>query len=248
MTVLSVDYDSEVLGFQTTFQAIIPQKRQKNFKVLFLLHGLYGNDKSWIQCSSIIRYVENRNLAVFMPNVHRSYYTDMKHGGNYWTFLTREFPETIESLFGLDLQRERTFVGGLSMGGYGALKWGLSEPQRFAKVFALSPAIDITRIRKEHKDREKEFGLIFGSPQDFETSPNSLYYLLDHGQPCMNNTSFLQICGREDPFYSDNLAFKKHIEKLPMPYLFKERDGGHSWDLWDEEIVTALDWMDNMER
>ncbi|MCO7174842.1 alpha/beta hydrolase [Sporolactobacillus kofuensis] len=244
MAVLSVAYDSEILGFQTTFQAILPRERSNNLRVLYLLHGLFGDDKQWIQSSSIIRYVENRNLAVFMPNVHRSYYTDMQSGGKYWTFLTKELPTIVHALFAINQQRESTYVGGLSMGGYGALKWGLSEPQSFAKVFALSPAIDVTRMREECKARDQEFHLIFGSPQEFGTSPNNLYHLLDQRSPLTSGTSFLQICGREDALYPDNLAFKERMEATDLPYFFKDREGGHSWDLWDEEIVTALDWLD----
>lgn len=245
MPVLSVDCYSEALGFQTTFQAIMPEKRSAHTRVLYLLHGLLGDDKQWIQSSSIIRHVENRNLAVFMPNVHRGYYTDMKSGPKYWTFLTKDLPEMIRNIFALHPERNDTFIGGLSMGGYGALKWGLSEPQKFAKVFALSPAVDIAKMRREDAEREREFAWIFGSEKDFEASVNDLFHLLQvQKTSALKGTSFLQICGTEDPFYRDNLKFKKLIVNYSVPYQFIDRVGGHNWEFWNSEITMVLDWLD----
>lgn len=245
MSVLSVDCYSEALGFQTTFQAIMPKKRSDHTRVLYLLHGLFGDDKQWIQSSSIIRYVEGRDLAVFMPNVHRGYYTDMKSGGKYWTFLTKDLPEIVQNIFALRPTRNQTYIGGLSMGGYGALKCGLSEPEKFARVFALSPAVNISRMRRKDIERQKEFEWIFGSEKDFEGSANDLFHLLDVQKPdILKGTSFLQVCGTADPFYQDNLKLKKRFESNSVAYQFIDRSGGHNWELWDSEIVTALDWLD----
>lgn len=245
MAIVSVDFFSASLGYQTTFQAILPDGRSDETRVLYLLHGLMGNDRQWIQRSAIVRYVDGRNLAVIMPNTHRGYYTDMKFGPKYRTFLTEDLPAAVKTYFALDPDRGHTFVGGLSMGGYGALKWGLQKPEKFSKVFALSPAVNISRMRHESKEKEQEFQLIFGSESEFEGSENDLYHLIRAGKPdAVQGTSFLQICGTEDPFYQDNLDLQKRFEQQGLEYTFRDRPGGHSWELWDEEIVNALNWLD----
>ncbi|GMA60977.1 hypothetical protein GCM10025859_14170 [Alicyclobacillus fastidiosus] len=73
-----------------------------------------------------------------MPQVHRSAYTDMAYGNRYWTFLSEELPEVARSFFHLSDAREDNFVAGLSMGGYGALKWALRKPEQFVAAASLS--------------------------------------------------------------------------------------------------------------
>ena len=96
--------------------------------MLYLLHGLSDDDTIWLRRTSIERYVAPLGLAVVMPQVHRSFYTDEAYGGRYWTFLSEELPELVGAFFRVSQAREDTFVAGLSMGGYGALKWALRQP------------------------------------------------------------------------------------------------------------------------
>lgn len=96
---------------------------------LYLLHGLSDDDSIWLRRTSIERYVAQMGIAVVMPQVHRSFYTDMAAGGQYWTFISEELPALARSFFPLSAKREDNFVAGLSMGGYGALKLGLRKPE-----------------------------------------------------------------------------------------------------------------------
>lgn len=78
-----------------------------------------------------------------MPSASNSFYQDMACGSDYLRFITQEVPQLCESLFPISTRREHTFVGGLSMGGYGALKVGLTCPEKFSHVFSLSGALDV---------------------------------------------------------------------------------------------------------
>ena len=111
--------------------------------VLYLLHGLSDDDTIWLRRTSIERYVAPLGLAVVMPQVHRSYYTDEAYGGRYWTFLSEELPQLVDTFFRLSTDRRDTFVAGLSMGGYGAIKWALRQPHRFAAAASLSGVLDV---------------------------------------------------------------------------------------------------------
>src|SRR4051795_10646195 len=116
--------------------------------VLYLLHGLSDDHTAWLRNTSIDRYAAARGLAVVMPQVQRSFYADEVHGGRYWTFLSEELPEVVGSFFRVSTRREDTYVAGLSMGGYGALKWALREPHRFAAAASLSGALDLAYIQE----------------------------------------------------------------------------------------------------
>ena len=158
MVHLRCDFFSEALSLSTSMTVLLPQRTTTQIgmeghtpdgppPVLYLLHGLSDDDTIWLRRTSIERYAAPLGLAVVMPQVHRSFYTDQAYGGRYWTFLTEELPDLVGSLFRVSDRREDTFVAGLSMGGYGAFKWALRQPERFAAAANLSGAVDITGLR-----------------------------------------------------------------------------------------------------
>ncbi|HEY9528971.1 MAG TPA: alpha/beta hydrolase-fold protein, partial [Anaerolineales bacterium] len=138
MILTEVNFFSETLILGCTMLVLLPQrpltevqkKPQKKFRTLYLLHGRSDDHAAWQRQTSIERYVEGLNLAVVMPAVHRSFYTDMMHGGKYWQFISEEVPAVVHSLFPVSSARKDNFVAGLSMGGYGAFKLALTHPER----------------------------------------------------------------------------------------------------------------------
>jgi len=130
MALIHCDFFSEALGLSTSMCVILPEpargqigmpgsERQPSgpHPVLWLLHGLSDDHTIWQRRTSIERYVAERGLAVVMPAVARSFYTDMAHGLPYWTFISEELPAAARSFFPLSPAREDNFVAGLSMGG-----------------------------------------------------------------------------------------------------------------------------------
>ena len=175
MVHLRCDFFSEALSLSTSMTVLLPQRTTTQIgmegrttdgapPVLYLLHGLSDDDTIWLRRTSIERYAAPLGLAVVMPQVHRSFYADQAYGGRYWTFLTEELPELVGSLFRVSDRREDTFVAGLSMGGYGALKWALRQPERFAAAACLSGAVDIAGLRtgRERPEDPRMFERIFG--------------------------------------------------------------------------------------
>src|SRR4051794_16892096 len=151
--------------------------------VLYLLHGLSDDDTIWLRRTSIERYAAPLGLAVVMPQVHRSFYTDQAYGGRYWTFLSGELPELGGSLFRLSDRPGDTFVAGLSMGGYGALKWALRQPQRFAAAASLSGAVEVTRLLtgRVRPEDPRLFERVFGHGEVADT-PDDLHWLIGQAE------------------------------------------------------------------
>ena len=152
MAFIQCGFFSEVLGLSTSMNVILPQSSAgqigmegKSFSekhhTLYLLHGLSDDHTIWMRRTSIERYAASLGIAVVMPAVHRSFYTDMANGYNYWTFVSEELPAIARSFFPLSDAREDNFVAGLSMGGYGAFKLALRCPDKFAAAASLSGAL-----------------------------------------------------------------------------------------------------------
>lgn len=243
MGVISGQINSSELGFTISYKAILPEERTGPYPVLYLLHGLSDDDSSWVYNSSIARYASQYNLAIFMPQVHISYYSDMYMGPNYWSFLTKEFPRKMKNLFNISHKSEETFVAGLSMGGYGAIKWGLTYPDEVAGIAALSAAVDPYRIWQDEPSRDKLFKPVFGSKELFKGSENDLYALLKQVKNESIRPSILQICGTEDSLYADNLKFEEALQKTSIDHAFIEKPGDHNWAFWDQEIQVVLKWI-----
>jgi putative tributyrin esterase len=258
MALIHCSFFSEALKIQTAMYVILPQamkkvgtagspKLKEKHPTLYLLHGFTDDYTAWIRQTAIERYVSEMDLAVVMPAVNLSFYTDMSHGADYWTFVSEELPSIARSFFPLSEKREDNFAAGLSMGGYGALKLGLRCPDKFAAVASLSGAVDIVREVKRTSDNGEaypRFTDIFGDIGKLEGSENDLLHLAKKlAGPAVQKPAVYQFCGTEDFLYEDNAAFRAFIKDLDFDYTYEEEPGTHVWQLWDKKIRSVLEWL-----
>ena len=118
--------------------------KEKGFEVTYT--SMIPDDREMIK-TELVKCADEMGIAVVMPNGHLSFYTDMHVGMPYFTFITKELPAICRSFFpNMSDKREDTFVAGLSMGGYGALKCGLRAPEVFSHAAALSACTDICEL------------------------------------------------------------------------------------------------------
>jgi putative tributyrin esterase len=252
MILSEVDFLSDQLQVRCKMNVILPQRSvpgstvggHEKFRTLYLLHGFSDDHTAWQRWTSIERYVEGLNLAVVMPSANNSFYTDMAHGGRYYSFFTRELPGICQDLFPLSAERADTFVAGLSMGGYGALKLALSCPEQYAAVASLSGAVDICEVVSGNDpDWISRMQGIFG---DLSKVPGSRHDLLALARDVVKlpvRPRIFQCCGTEDFLYPDNLRFRDAIQPLGLEYTYEEGPGIHDWNFWDVWIQRVLKWM-----
>jgi putative tributyrin esterase len=254
MVHLRCDFFSEALSLSTSMTVLLPQQTTTQIgmegrasdappPVLYLLHGLSDDDTIWLRRTSIERYAAPLGLAVVMPQVHRSFYTDEAYGGRYWTFLTEELPELVGSLFRASDRREDTFVAGLSMGGYGAVKWALRHPERFAAAASLSGALDVAGIRTgpTRPEDPRLVQRIWGD-QAVAGGPDDLLALLRQVDPA--SLPALGVwCGTEDVVFEDNVAFRDACAAARVPLTVDLGSGAHDWAYWDARIQDVLAWL-----
>lgn len=254
MARLRCDFFSETLALSTSMSVILPQATSNQIgmtgragaeppPVLYLLHGLSDDDTIWLRRTSIERYVAPLGLVVVMPQVHRSFYADEAYGGRYWRFLTEELPDLVASFFRVSTRPGDTFVAGLSMGGYGALRWALRQPERVAAAASLSGAVNVAGLRtgRGRVEDPRLFERVFGSAE-VAGSEHDLFALLD-GTPAADLPPLYLCCGTEDPLYPDNRAFETACARAEVPLTTRFGPGQHDWAYWDAEIQHVLNWL-----
>jgi S-formylglutathione hydrolase FrmB len=246
MALVNCDFFSETLEVSTSMTVILPQRTRGQIGLsggtagglLYLLHGLSDDHTIWLRRTSIERYAAPRGLAVVMPAVHRSFYADERHGHRYWTFLSQELPELVSSFFRIAAGPAETYVAGLSMGGYGALKWALREPSRFAAAASMSGALDVAGLART-PERGDLFDRVFGGAPGPDDDLLALLAAADVSALPPLHVS----CGTEDHLYAANRTFVGAAEKAGADVTVDFRPGEHEWGFWDEEIRRVLDWL-----
>lgn len=253
MALVRCDFFSDVLELSTSMTVILPQEtssqiglagrsRDGDPPLLYLLHGLSDDDTIWLRRTSIERYVAPLGMAVVMPQAARSFYADEVHGRRYWTFLSQELPAIVRRFFRVSDRREDTFVAGLSMGGYGAVKWALRHPERFAAAASLSGVLDLgRRIGRGDAQSRELVDDVFSQPVD--GTPDDVMWLL--GQPYVGGPppALYVGCGTGDQLYADSVRFADRARARDIPVTTDFGPGEHDWAYWDAKIQDVLAWL-----
>ncbi len=246
MAFLECQIKSNELDMSISVNVIYPEhiKDLKQVKVLYLLHGYTGHYMDWMRQTAIERYASAYDICVVMPSVHNSYYTNNTLGVNYFNFVALELPGIIERMFHVSTKKEDRFVCGLSMGGYGALKIGLTYPNKYQKIASLSGAIDVDRLYELNENHPKKglFDLSFGK-FPIKGTTNDIYHLVELAVDENHMPDLYLACGKDDFLYEDHLRFKAFLNEKNVPFIHKETSGGHEWRLWDLYIQDVLSWM-----
>jgi putative tributyrin esterase len=255
MAHLRCDFFSDTLSLSTSMTVILPQPTQNQIgmagkageeppPVLYLLHGLSDDDTIWLRRTSIERYVAELGWAVVMPQVHRSFYSDEVYGGRFWTFVSEELPEIVSRFFRVSTARADTFVAGLSMGGYGAMKLALRQPDRFAAAASLSGALDLKAMVAAGLQRPEDpalFTRVLGPGTELVANDDLLDLVrrADAG----SLPALYACCGTDDPLLPANHSFAAACAEAGVPVATSWSEGGHDWGYWDDRIVAVLDYF-----
>ena len=215
------------------------QSSDQKYKCLYLLHGLSDDHSIWLRRTSIERYAADYGICVVMPCGGRSFYTDMKYGAKYFTYITEELPRVVREFFKVSDKREDTYIAGLSMGGYGALKAALKRPDVYCAGAGLSSVADI-RNPMFCETLVPVFGEGVNIPND-----EDLLCLATKTNTAIDKPRIYMGVGTEDFLYRDNIKLREHFKTLGYDYTYRESKGVHSWAFWDEYIQYVLQWMFN---
>ena len=220
---------------------------EQGLPVVYLLHGMFGDANSWIRFSNVDRYAQDRRIAVVMCSAGNNFYQNIPGGLSLETFFTEELPAYTRALFPVSSRREDNFIGGFSMGGYGALHLALKAPEVFAKAASMSGAADIVALYENAKKNPApspfNWNAMFKDAEALQGSGSDIFaqYQACRDRGCV--PKLYVACGTEDFLYAMNLDAKERFLQMGADLTWHDAPGGHDWTFWDSEIQRVLDWL-----
>ena len=259
MALLQVNFMSGCLMRTTTMNVILPADKMdfsgrplypdKPFPTLYLLHGMLGNYTDWVSGTLIQRWAEEKGLAVVMPCGDNKHYVDMPAVGDFYgEFIGRELVELTRRMFPLSHRREDTFIGGLSMGGYGALRNGLKYYETFSGIAALSTSPIIDSLPSADNgagflsQRRSYLEAVLGDLDKAQQGDRNPHVLLRQ-IPKEQLPRIYLACGTEDSLLPTTRKLRDTITEVGADLTYEEAPGAHEWDFWNSQIKKVVDWL-----
>lgn len=249
MAFFQIEYSSKVLGLFRQVDVIYPDRDEVEMKyqddddipVLYLLHGMGGNQNSWSHRTNIQRLLRHTNLIVIMPNGDNGFYTNTAYGMHYYDAIANELPVIMKRFFpNMSTKREKTFIAGLSMGGYGAFKLAfLTNQYAYAGSFSGALSFDFAKT-DEVKENEQYWKGLFGSWEELKRGTNNL----QEAVKCADKkTKYYAWCGYEDFLYEANEKAINDFEKAGLSINYQNSHGKHEWYYWEKQIDLFLQML-----
>ena len=230
MSTAKIQFFSESIGKRTSYNVILPEAGEGPFPVLMQLHGLSDDADAWLQRSNLVRHVAGLPLVVVLPDGGTSGYLNWKdsgrlHKNRYEDLLMRDIPAHLARNF--NVADGPWAIGGLSMGGYGAMRLGLKFPDRFSSIYAHSSAFHIHEML--------DLNLVETAIADAD-----VFHHADALASRGDGPTISFDCGVDDKLIDVNRQFHEHLQGLNITHHYAEFPGDHDWDYWDEHVIEAL--------
>ncbi len=230
-------YDSPALGMHRRMAIYTPpgyETSGKNYPVLYLLHGMGGDEESWLTIGRLSQIMDNliaqgkaKPMIVVMPNGNVSQSAAPGESSEGFVKPTLELPKTMEGSMETSFpdimkfidanyrtlpEKSGRAIAGLSMGGLHSLCISREYPDKFDYVGLFSA---VTRpIQKVdspiYQDGDKKMDRQFASPP-------KLYWIG---------------IGKTDFLYKLNVAYRRQLDEKGYKYIYRETEGGHTWSNW----------------
>lgn len=238
-----------IIPFESPGQPDLQKTKPKKFKTLYLLHGFGGCQDDWMDYTRIRDIAEQNNLAVVLPSGENSFYVDTGiFSAQYGTLFGKELVEYTRRAFPLSDRREDTFIGGLSMGGFGAMRLGCRYHENFSKIFSFSGAFiidDIAGKKPGYHDLIADYDYYvrtFGNLDLVKNSEKDPLWCLDQAIAAGEAPQLYLACGEDDFLLRENREMKAELEQRTVTFEYHESPGIHDWVFWNEYLEKAVKW------
>jgi S-formylglutathione hydrolase FrmB len=248
-------------GVASTMRGSPPARGKEPFRVVYLLHGLHGDQGTWLDNTLLPLFAKKYNVIFVMPEVGRSFYTNLKYGRKYYTFLSEELPQLCRKIFNISAKREDTAVMGCSMGGYGSLRLALSLPEQYGFCGAISSAClyfkpILDQLRKdpgpyletgpEAEEILTDLRAIYGDGLEYREDYD-VVELAKNFPSTQPRPRIYSCCGLEDDLRNDNVNFTAEMKNTAFDYTYEEWTGGHDWYFFSDALKRALEFWQNQK-
>ena len=247
----TIRFQSKLLNAALPYNVILPTdydiSATTRYPILYLLHGLTGHYSDWVARTNVADYAADYRMIIIMPEGNDGWYTDSASvtSDKYESYILKELIPDVEQRYRTIEARYGRSIAGLSMGGYGAIKFGLKSPATFIFAASMSGAFGVTRLTdKDVPDSWRESMKSFGPAGSDTRLANDLFTNIEKLTPGRVSSLpyFYFDCGTEDsPLifpYNRQLAALMFEKKIP--HEFRELPGDHSWAYWDQQVREIL--------
>jgi putative tributyrin esterase len=245
--------DSKLMGRAMPYDVLLPPdyaaSKDRLYPVLFLLHGLYGKHDDWLTRSRLVEHASAHRFIIVTPEGGNGWYTDGANDASekYESYIVRELVPEIDRRFRTLRAREGRGVAGLSMGGYGALKFGVKYPELFAFAGSTSGAVSVASWRTEADidSRLRPFIVKTFGPAEGAVKKSNDLFLIFRELPAERARAlpfFYLDCGTEDPLrlLAPNRALADLLAERKIAHEYRQLPGDHSWPYWDKQVQEIL--------
>ena len=262
--VLRGDFSSKVLSMSTNIQVFAPDSGSGPYRIVYLLHGMHGNQGTWLDNTMLPVFAKNYNAIFVMPEVNRSFYLNLKYGRKYYTYVSEELPQVCRKFFNISDKREDTAVMGCSMGGFGSLYLALSKTEQYSFCGAISSACLSTKhileaIRNHPggpwpqsipdadeivSDLKSFYGEDLEYNYDYDMLERVKKFPAGKQKPVV-----YAACGLEDDLRPDSLSLCKVMKDTDFDFTYEEWTGDHDWQFFNDALIKSIDlWYKRIEK
>lgn len=244
--VQDVTFHSVSLGRDMRYRVLLPGdyvQSTRRYPVVYLLHGLYGSHENWETRTDVVKYARALPMIIVMPDADDSWYVNSatRPQDRYEDYIIKDLLSEVESRYRVLRLRSARMIAGLSMGGYGALKFALKNPQTFGMVASISGAFNApAELAAERPDFAQKLQEVFGEPQSATRIGNDLALLIEKQSP--NAVPYLYLdCGTGDYFLAANRRVAAALSAQHISYEYHELPGIHDWEFWNRQVRVVLE-------
>lgn len=254
---------SAIMGKDVKYTIYLPagyEASERNYPVVYLLHGYSDDDTGWLQFGEINRLADKAiadgtipPMIIVMPDGFVSFYMNSYDAKEkYEDFFVKEFMPAIEKSYKIKAKKQYRGIAGLSMGGYGSMNLALRNPDLFAAAAPLSGAFydDNTIINMDEANWTRAYGQLYG--RDLKGT-DRLTKAWQENSPIkivetksvedLKKVRYWIDCGDDDFLTKGNALLHIALTEKKVPHEFRMREGGHTWDYWRTGIIPALEFI-----
>lgn len=257
-SITTEELDSNLMARKMSYRIIVPADYDSKasaatrFSVIYLLHGLTGNFANWTDKTKLTEYSAKHKYIIVTPEGANGWYADSVSVPNdkYESYIVKELIPEIDKKFRTIADRDHRAIAGLSMGGYGAIKFGLKYPEMFSLVGSFSGALGAASFTAKNAGPGIGAGIdkIFGLENSDTRKANDIFALIrDPSAEKVRAMPYIyQSCGTEDFLIQNNRDFLALLNEKKVPHEYRELPGGHTWAFWDDQVREFLAIADRM--
>jgi S-formylglutathione hydrolase FrmB len=243
---------SRLMGREMPYRVLLPsdyadEKNTQRFPVVYLLHGLTGHFDNWTDRTKLAEYLSTQRMIVVTPEGENGWYTDSATDASakYESYIVKELIPEIDRNYRTLASADHRAIAGLSMGGYGAIKFGLKYPELFSLAGSFSGALGAATITEKEFPGAigKTIDAIFGPADGGARKSNDPFQMIREATPeSIKKFPFLYIdCGTEDFLFKNNRDFANLLLEKRVSHEFRQLPGGHNWKYWDAQVKEFLE-------